>query len=182
MVRHENKEMKLFVSTWPEAKTKLLEKYFEEGCSTSLISHRLGEEGYRATKNSVIGKLHRLGLAGNRKPTKDKPAPQRIKKVTISTVPMEERIAPKLRHKLIVPHINGAKYGEDLMTSPLDPKPVALIQTDETHCRALIDYRRGYPAYCCGKPTIWKIVNGKRTRSSWCQEHHQKFTQPDRHR
>jgi hypothetical protein len=182
MVHHENKEMKLFVSTWPEAKIKLLERLYEEGCSTSLISHRLGEEGYRATKNSVIGKLHRLGLAGNRKPTKDKPAPQRIKKITISTVPVERRIAPKLRHKVIVPHINGAKHSGDFMTRPLDPKPVALIQTDETHCRALIDYRRGYPAYCCGKPTIWKIVNGKRTRSSWCQGHHDIFTQQDRKR
>jgi GcrA cell cycle regulator len=45
---------------WTDERVKLLKKYWAEGLSASQIATALGE----VTRNGVIGKAHRLGLAG----------------------------------------------------------------------------------------------------------------------
>lgn len=45
---------------WTDARTALLRKYWAEGLSASQIAKRLGG----VTRNAVIGKTHRLGIAG----------------------------------------------------------------------------------------------------------------------
>ena len=44
---------------WTEERVELLRKLWAEGLSASQIAGRLGE----VTRNAVIGKVHRLGLA-----------------------------------------------------------------------------------------------------------------------
>ena len=46
--------------TWTDDRVELLKKLWAEGLSASKIALQLGD----ASRNSVIGKVHRLGLAG----------------------------------------------------------------------------------------------------------------------
>jgi len=50
---------------WPEARVEALTRAWREGLSASQIARRLGGG---LTRSAVIGKLHRLGLCGGRKP------------------------------------------------------------------------------------------------------------------
>jgi GcrA cell cycle regulator len=57
---------------WTDARTERLKALWADGRPASEIASLLGE----VTRNAVIGKVHRLGLAG-RKTTSRKPAPRR---------------------------------------------------------------------------------------------------------
>jgi hypothetical protein len=57
---------------WTDARTERLKALWAEGRSASEIAGLLGE----VTRNAVIGKVHRLGLAG-RKTTSRQPVPRR---------------------------------------------------------------------------------------------------------
>ncbi len=52
---------------WTEARVEVLKKLWTEGMSASQIARQLGAG---ATRNAVIGKLHRLGLSGRTPPTR----------------------------------------------------------------------------------------------------------------
>ena len=45
---------------WTDERVELLKKLWADGLSASQIATKLGE----VTRNAVIGKVHRLGLAG----------------------------------------------------------------------------------------------------------------------
>jgi GcrA cell cycle regulator len=51
---------------WPEPRVEALKRAWREGLSASQIAGRLGGG---LTRSAVIGKLHRLGLCGGRKPS-----------------------------------------------------------------------------------------------------------------
>jgi GcrA cell cycle regulator len=46
--------------SWTDERVELLKKFWADGLSASQIASKLGE----VTRNAVIGKVHRLGLAG----------------------------------------------------------------------------------------------------------------------
>ncbi len=46
--------------SWTDERVEILQKLWKDGLSASVIAGRLGE----VTRNAVIGKVHRLGLAG----------------------------------------------------------------------------------------------------------------------
>ena len=51
---------------WTEERVELLSKLWAEGLSASQIARTLGD----ATRNAVIGKIHRLGLSGRATPAR----------------------------------------------------------------------------------------------------------------
>ncbi len=51
---------------WPDARVEALKRAWREGLSASQIAARLGGG---LTRSAVIGKLHRLGVSGGRKPS-----------------------------------------------------------------------------------------------------------------
>ena len=53
---------------WTDDRVEILKKLWAEGLSASQIARELGD----VTRNAVIGKVHRLGLAGRASPTKPK--------------------------------------------------------------------------------------------------------------
>ncbi len=57
---------------WNDARVDLLKKFWADGLSANQIAAKLGE----VTRNAVIGKVHRLGLAG-RATTSRQPRPRR---------------------------------------------------------------------------------------------------------
>src|SRR6266446_3684350 len=60
--------------TWTDERVELLKKLWSDGLSASRIAGELGG----ITRNAVIGKVHRLGLAGRAKaPTSSMPRPRK---------------------------------------------------------------------------------------------------------
>ena len=57
---------------WTEERVEALKGYWTEGLSASQIARLMGGG---VTRNAVIGKVHRLGLAA-RKPSPKKPRPR----------------------------------------------------------------------------------------------------------
>ena len=57
-----------FNMAWTDDRVEILKKLWAEGLSASQIARELGD----VTRNAVIGKVHRLGLAGRASPTKPK--------------------------------------------------------------------------------------------------------------
>lgn len=58
--------------SWTEERVELLKKYWAEGLSASQIANALGG----VTRNAVIGKVHRLGLAARAKSTRTNTTPR----------------------------------------------------------------------------------------------------------
>jgi hypothetical protein len=113
-------------SVWTEEKLELLKTLFEEGLSSANIANAFNRKGFVATRNSICGKLHRLGWADSDKPkrsAKDKPAapnPQKIKTA---------KPAPK--------SLSAAKVETEPKVLQGRP-PILLRETRDDHCRAII--------------------------------------------
>jgi GcrA cell cycle regulator len=67
-------EIKEIVMSWDGERVELLRQLWQDGLSASRIAQRLGS-GF--TRNAVIGKVHRLGLAGRAKPAEESSARQK---------------------------------------------------------------------------------------------------------
>jgi GcrA cell cycle regulator len=97
---------------WTDERVTLLRKLWAEGLSASQIAKQLGG----VTRNAVIGKVHRLGLAGRATPSRPAKRPVR---------PARPRIigptAPRLRPAsnlpaVVIPHLEPLR-GEDGRTT-----------------------------------------------------------------
>src|SRR4051812_9659554 len=76
--------------TWTDERVELLIRLWDEGLSASRIAAELGGS---ITRNAVIGKVHRLGLAGRAKA--NAPAtPRNRRPVQPSATPATEPLAP----------------------------------------------------------------------------------------
>ncbi|MGE3143302.1 MAG: GcrA family cell cycle regulator [Hyphomonadaceae bacterium] len=79
---------------WTDERVALLRKLWTEGLSASQIAKQLGG----VTRNAVIGKVHRLGLAGRATPSRPAKRPVR----TARPRPMSPS-APRLRTPSLAP-------------------------------------------------------------------------------
>lgn len=68
---------------WSEERTALLRKLWAEGLSASQIAKQLGG----TTRNAVIGKVHRLGLAGRATPSRPAKRPVRHRPASLIRAP-----------------------------------------------------------------------------------------------
>ncbi len=78
---------------WTDERVALLKKLWQEGLSASQIAKQLGS----VTRNAVIGKVHRLGLAGRVTPTRPARRPQRTPRprpAAVQAQPPRPRPAP----------------------------------------------------------------------------------------
>ena len=96
--------------SWTDERVELLGKLWQEGRSASQIAAELG---LGVTRNAVIGKVHRLGLAGRPKPAV---AAQVRMKPKLVTRPVEERAKVETVFDTVVTPL------------PIAPKPaIALV-------------------------------------------------------
>lgn len=86
--------MRIASHGWSEERTTVAVKLWKEGLSASQIAKQLGG----VTRNAVIGKVHRLGLAGRATPSKPvkipartRPARRRMPQVVVATALAGER-------------------------------------------------------------------------------------------
>ncbi len=109
-------------SGWTDTRVERLKAFWADGLSASEIAGRLGE----VTRNAVIGKVHRLGLAG-RKTTSRKPLPRRTSPRRNRPGRVERRLPP-------------APFMRPAALPPAPPPPVAALmlplrQLRDDQCR-----------------------------------------------
>lgn len=139
---------------WSEARTDLLKQLYFEGLSASRIAGIIGG----VTRNAVIGKCHRLGLAERTTVLRKKNAPRVATSAASTTY---ERLGRKLRSALPV--------------EPLPPRAetdiprVAFADLEPMMCRWIVN-EVSEGAMCCGDT----IIPGR----SYCAHHVQRATPP----
>jgi GcrA cell cycle regulator len=144
--------MPVALSPWTEERIVDLKLYAEQGYSCSQIAGLLGN----ATRNSVVGKLHRLGIS-----TVNQPGGGSRKK------------NPTPRRSVAKSRVFATRWGasDDHVKPPLDlsrlraadliPLHVSLVQLGASSCR--FPYGDG-PFTFCGHDTLGQ--------GSYCDQHH----------
>ena len=101
---------------WTEERVTLLRKLWAEGLSASQIAKQLGG----VTRNAVIGKVHRLGLAGRATPSRPAKRPVRTARPRIigPSAPRPMR-AISDRPLVIIPDLEPVKFEDGKAASVL---------------------------------------------------------------
>ncbi len=163
---------------WTEQMVEDLKKMWKEGLTTGEIGRRLN-----VSKNSIVGKVHRLGLSGRPSPIKRKdssdnskpaktpvtatkpaekaakaPAPKPIKEQ-----PPKEK-APKIETPVQIKEAE-IKYTPAIKaeTTPCDPENMSLTDLDNHTCRWPLGDPKDENFHFCGK----KVRIGQ----TYCDEH-----------
>lgn len=149
---------------WTPERDAELRKLWADGLSASQIAGRLGS----VTRNAVLGKVHRLGLAG---------------RATISRMTYKQRAKPTTPKK---PRREDNPQGWNGTITPPAPTwtpsippslptvpTVSFVDLEHRHCRYIGDrpdlINLDTPVFC-GQP--------KADGSSYCAAHHARCTQP----
>ena len=107
---------------WTDEMVEELKKLWDEGVTTGEIGRRLG-----ISKNSIVGKVHRLGLSGRPSPIKkksDKPQEQPEKKVSKPKKAPITKTTKSPKKEDIVPIITPSTPKPEIITeSKKEPKP-----------------------------------------------------------
>jgi GcrA cell cycle regulator len=152
-------------SRWTDESEARLRELWSEGCSTAEIGRRMG-----LTKNSVVGKAHRLGLESkpspiirDGRPVKPKPVP-RVHGATLTLPPsiIAAQAAEKAAERALV-----AKLSE-IVAAAAEPEP----ETPRVNFKPLA------PRQCCwplwdGKPTHRYCEAVARPGRAYCSAHHE---------
>lgn len=104
---------------WTDERVETLKKLWIEGLSASQIAKQLTG----VTRNAVIGKVHRLGLAGRATPSRPAKRPRpvsrpRIASSSSSTALARPRMAPA-PYLALVPHLEPLKAEDGSVTTVL---------------------------------------------------------------
>lgn len=132
---------------WSESLTEqVAELWNRTRLSATEIGRKLGR-----TRNSVLGKINRLGLLGTsgRIPCVNEYSHKPKKAARRSSSAVRLRPRSRSRETALLPP------GPEIAT----PLNIPLMQTKDGQCR----YMAGEDRLCCGHPTVY--------RSAWCHKH-----------
>lgn len=157
--------------SWTDERVELLKKLWSEGLSASQIASRIGA----VTRNAVIGKVHRLGLAGRATTSRMKshrPRPRAL------AAPKRQQATTKARSPIGGSAALRELYQRDIEdTLPpveelvIPEKERKSIQTlEESHCRWPIGDPQHADFHFCGKSKI--------TGLPYCEFHARRAFQP----
>ena len=103
--------------TWTDDRVDTLKQYWQDGFSASQIAQRLGD----VTRNAVIGKVHRLGLAGRANSSRRSVSTRNRSAAQASRTPARSR---HRAHVFCIRHIPTAASSEQHPIMPeLGPAP-----------------------------------------------------------
>ena len=146
---------------WTEERVNTLRKLWTEGLSASQIAKQLGG----VTRNAVIGKVHRLGLAGRATPSRPAKRPVRAARPRIvSPTAPRLRPAPGLP-PVIVPQLEPLR-GEDGRTA-------TVLSLNERMCKFPIGDPNDADFAFCGRDAC---------SGPYCQDHARLAYQPSQAR
>jgi hypothetical protein len=146
---------------WPSENEVNLRIWWDEGMIASEIGRRLG-----LSKNSVIGKVHRLGLPGRR------PSPIRNNGIYRTSRKTPKPILP-IGKKPTLPPMPSIVHVVAIV--PEIPEPLPKVQPMPRPSELKCQYTEsdGRPWVFCNAPTHWFMRMGQLIQSSYCCEHHQ---------
>ena len=163
------------VPSWTDERVELLRRLWDDGLSASQIALQIGG----VSRNAVIGKVHRLGLAGRVKPIGPAPAQGRRKdgpevEAELEAVAVvEEPTLPE--PPAIVAHRPAPNF--PLPPNPT-PEPVALAVSQRV---TIMDLRDSMCRWPMGDPTSpdFRFCGGRAiTGLPYCTQHAQVAYQP----
>lgn len=170
---------------WTTDTVSQLKEWWENGLTSSEIAHRFQQQGYNITRNSVIGKAHRLGFCHNsvQNPKAVASSGKRAGPIIVpktSTFRLAARPIirrkPVRRDKARVSFSRGKTMNGDHRPAP--PKHTPLSEIKDGECKAIIGYKDNIlaKAICCGAETGWIVKHGLARRSPWCEHHRMIYT------
>jgi len=159
---------------WTDEMVEDLKRMWKEGLTTGEIGKRLN-----VSKNSIVGKVHRLGLSGRPSPIKKKgdevSTPKTPKAKTIKTKPVEKKVSTHIEEvaviaKPIETEIEKTPTSFQPITTPKcshsntnHNKNLSLTELDNHTCRWPIGEPKDVNFHFCGK----KVRLGQ----TYCEEH-----------
>jgi GcrA cell cycle regulator len=160
--------------TWTDERVENLKKLWQEGLSASQIAGRLGG----VTRNAVIGKVHRLGLAG--RATTSRPKMHRPRRATAAST--QKRIAAKPRFAQAGNTAFRALYQGDTETYTPAVEELVIPEKERKYITTLTENCCRWPIgdpqhadfHFCGK--------GKVTGLPYCEFHARRAFQPPQSR
>lgn len=143
---------------WTEERVALLRKLWAEGLSASQIAKQLGQ----VTRNAVIGKVHRLGLAGRATPSRPAKRPVRTARPRVISP-----TAPRLR----MPSSTPLQVVPELAPLTLeDGKTASVLTLNESMCKYPIGDPNDASFAFCGR--------GASGNGPYCADHAMLAYQP----
>jgi GcrA cell cycle regulator len=148
---------------------EFLRKWWIEGLSGSVIGTRLG-----VSRNAVIGKVHRLGLAG--RITKERQTPDTIIIMMIIQAEIDKKCAERAKAKAAKPLQKEEKVMPEPQQEPdkkeLERKGVSLFSLNHNTCKFPLWNFGELGDDFCGKPTYKYLRGDEIVKSSYCEHHH----------
>jgi hypothetical protein len=137
----------VWVKTWSKEEIEKAAKLVASGMTASEVGKQIGR-----SRNSVIGAMHRNGVAFNSHVTKDRAVKRAAR-------PSKPKAAPQPKASKPLPVQVG-------MVIKKDSKPVPLMDARYFECRYIVHSNHDEPfkTLCCGNQT--------HRGSSWCKTHY----------
>lgn len=149
---------------WTDQMVEDLRAMWKEGLTTAEIGKKLG-----VSKNSIVGKVHRLGLSGRPSPIKKKENDEaseakEVAEVKAPAEPKAEKAPAKKAEPVKTEKISDAK-SEKMPAPKADNKKgaVSLMDLDNHTCRWPLGDPKDENFHFCGK----KVKIGQ----TYCEEH-----------
>ncbi len=137
---------------WTEEMVEGLRQMWVEGLTANEIAKRLG-----VSKNSIVGKVHRLCLKARPSPIKKKVAPQEVK--------VETSVETEVVEEVVTENVVEEVQKESVVNSKVvaNEENIKLVQLDSHTCRWPIGDPRDDDFCFCGR----KVRMGQ----TYCDEH-----------
>lgn len=151
--------------SWTDERVEILKKLWIDGLSASQIAKQLGG----VTRNAVIGKVHRLGLAGRATPSRPIKRVARLRPVITTISAPAASIEPGLDEELT--------KSAPPIARPIHHQPITKIEPKRKENGSLISVLELTPTMCkwpIGDPTDADFgFCGAKAHASWpyCAEH-----------
>ncbi len=153
---------------WTDQMVEDLKKMWKEGLTTGEIGRRLG-----VSKNSIVGKVHRLGLSGRPSPIKKKSdTPKPAETTEKKPIKKESFFQSATKKETPVPENNKNETSDNnrFISTKIESKPlprkdgkVLLTNLDNHTCRWPIGDPKDENFHFCGKRV--------RLGQTYCDEH-----------
>jgi GcrA cell cycle regulator len=150
---------------WTEERVTLLRKLWAEGLSASQIAKQLTG----VTRNAVIGKVHRLGLAGRATPSRPAKRPVRAQRPRIIGPTAPRMRPPSLVPAVIIPHLEPLRDANG--------RAATVLTINESTCKFPIGDPNDPDFAFCGRS-----ANPKPGASPYCADHARLAYQPSQAR
>lgn len=142
---------------WTEERVALLRKLWAEGLSASQIAKQLTG----VTRNAVIGKVHRLGLAGRATPSRPAKRPVRASRPRVIGPSAPRLRMPSLTPSVVIPDLEPMKLE--------DGRAATVLTLNESMCKFPIGDPTDATFAFCGRAS---------SCGPYCQDHARLAYQP----